>query len=95
MANKLKRQNLMDLAKSLEQAAKYASETAEPKDPDEVTPQEQCTNDVKAAEGENPKKPELKEGMTDATQPSGVDTKDGGTGLEESEQNVVAKAAAI
>lgn len=95
MANKLKRQNLMDLAKSLEQAAKYASETAEPKDPDEVTPQEQCTNDVKAAEGENPKKPELKEGMTDATQPSGVATKDGGTGLEESEQNVVAKAAAI
>lgn len=95
MANKLKRQNLMDLAKSLEQAAKYASETAELKDPDEVTPQEQCTNDVKAAEGENPKKPELKEGMTDATQPSGVDTKDGGTGLEESEQNVVAKAAAI
>lgn len=95
MANKLKRQNLMDLAKSLEQAAKYASETAEPKDPDEVTPQEQCTNDVKAAEGENPKKPELKEGMTDATQPSGVNTKDGGTGLEESEQNVVAKAAAI
>lgn len=95
MANKLKRQNLMDLAKSLEQAAKYASETVELKDPDEVTPQEQCTNDVKAAEGENPKKPELKEGMTDATQPSGVDTKDGGTGLEESEQNVVAKAAAI
>lgn len=95
MANKLKRQNLMDLAKSLEQAAKYASESAELKDPDEVTPQEQCTNDVKAAEGENPKKPELKEGMTDATQPSGVDTKDGGTGLEESEQNVVAKAAAI
>lgn len=95
MANKLKRQNLMDLAKSLEQAAKYASESVEPKDPDEVTPQEQCTNDVKAAEGENPKKPELKEGMTDATQPSGVDTKDGGTGLEESEQNVVAKAAAI
>lgn len=95
MANKLKRQNLMDLAKSLEQAAKYASETAELKDPDEVTPQEQCTNDVKAAEGENPKKPELKEGMTDATQPSGVDTKDGGTGLEESEQNVVAKAAVI
>lgn len=85
----------MDLAKSLEQAAKYASETVELKDPDEVTPQEQCTNDVKAAEGENPKKPELKEGMTDATQPSGVDTKDGGTGLEESEQNVVAKAAAI
>lgn len=85
----------MDLAKSLEQAAKYASESAELKDPDEVTPQEQCTNDVKAAEGENPKKPELKEGMTDATQPSGVDTKDGGTGLEESEQNVVAKAAAI
>lgn len=95
MANKLKRQNLMDLAKSLEQAAKYASESAELKDPDEVTPQEQCTNDVKAAEGENPKKPELKEGMTDATQPSGVDTKDGGTGLEESEQNVVAKATAI
>lgn len=95
MANKLKRQNLMDLAKSLEQAAKYASESAEPKDPEEVTPQEQCTNDVKAAEGENPKKPELKEGMTDATQPSGVDTKDGGTGLEESEQKVVAKAAAI
>lgn len=95
MANKLKRQNLMDLAKSLEQAAKYASETVELKDPDEVTPQEQCTNDVKAAEGENPKKSELKEGMTDATQPSGVDTKDGGTGLEESEQNVVAKAAAI
>lgn len=95
MANKLKRQNLMDLAKSLEQAAKYASESVEPKDPEEVTPQEQCTNDVKAAEGENPKKPELKEGMTDATQPSGVDTKDGGTGLEESEQKVVAKAAAI
>lgn len=95
MANKLKRQNLMDLAKSLEQAAKYTSESAEPKDPEEVTPQEQNTNDVKAAEGENPKKPELKEGMTDATQPSGVDTKDGGTGLEESEQNVVAKAAAI
>ena len=95
MANKLKRQNLMDLAKSLEQAAKYASESAELKDPDEVTPQEPCTNDVKAAEGENPKKPELKEGMTDATQPSGVDTKDGGTGLEESEQNVVAKATAI
>ena len=95
MANKLKRQNLMDLAKSLEQAAKYASESVEPKDPEEVTPQEQCTNDVKAAEGENPKKPELKEGMTDATQPSGVDTKDGGTSLEESEQKVVAKAAAI
>lgn len=87
--NSIKRENLKALMDKLNQASKFASESNEPKDPDETQPQEPCPKStVEPTGGVNPKE-------TNAAQPAEVKPEDGGTGLEEEEKNVVAKAANV
>lgn len=87
--NSIKRENLKALMDKLNQASKFASESNEPKDPDETQPQEPCPKStVEPTGGVNPKE-------TNAAQPAEVKPENGGTGLEEEEKNVVAKAANV
>ena len=93
--NSIKRENLKALMDKLNQASKFASESNEPKDPDETQPQEPCPKStVEPTGGVNPKE-QLEPKETNAAQPAEVKPKDGGTGLEEEEKNVVAKAANV
>lgn len=95
--NNLKRENLAALMNKLDQAAKYASSTGDiPKDPDEVPVQNISTTDLKSPTGvENPAKANLAPNQTNANQPSEVSPKDGGTGLEEAEKQIVNQASEI
>lgn len=95
--NNLKRENLAALMNKLDQAAKYASSTGDiPKDPDEVPVQNISTTDLKSPTGtENPAKANLAPNQTTANQPSEVSPKDGGTGLEEAEKQIVNQASEI
>lgn len=87
--NSIKRENLKALMDKLNQASKFASESNEPKDPDETQPQEPCPKStIEPTGGVNPKE-------TNAAQPAEVKPENGGTGLEEEEKNVVAKAANV
>lgn len=93
--NSIKRENLKALMDKLNQASKFASESNEPKDPDETQPQEPCPKStVEPTGGVNPKE-QLEPKETNAAQPAEVKPEDGGTGLEEEEKNVVAKAANV
>lgn len=93
--NSIKRENLKALMDKLNQASKFASESNEPKDPDETQPQEPCTKStVEPTGGVNPKE-QLEPKETNADQPAEVKPENGGTGLEEEEKNVVAKAANV
>lgn len=93
--NSIKRENLKALMDKLNQASKFASESNEPKDPDETQPQEPCPKStVEPIGGVNPKE-QLEPKETNATQPAEVKPENGGTGLEEEEKNVVAKAANV
>ena len=95
--NNLKRENLAALMNKLDQAAKYASSTGDiPKDPDEVPVQNISTTDLKSPTGvENPAKANLAPNQTTANQPSEISPKDGGTGLEEAEKQIVNQASEI
>lgn len=91
--NSIKRANLKALMDKLNQASKYASESAEPADPNEETPQPTCTKStVDPTPGQNPKE-QLQNDQTNAAQPSGMSPKSGGSGLEEKEKKIVEKAA--
>lgn len=91
----IKRENLKALMDKLNQASKYASESNEPKDPDETNPQEPCPKStIVPTGGVNPKE-QLEPKETNASQPAEVKPENGGTGLEEEEKNVVAKAANV
>lgn len=93
--NSIKRENLKALMDKLNQASKFASESNEPKDPDETQPQEPCPKStVEPTGGVNPKE-QLEPKETNAAQPAEVKPENGGTGLEEEEKNVVAKAANV
>lgn len=93
--NSIKRENLKALMDKLNQASKFASESNEPKDPDETQPQEPCPKStVEPIGGVNPKE-RLEPKETNAAQPAEVKPENGGTGLEEEEKNVVAKAANV
>lgn len=93
--NSIKRENLKALMDKLNQASKFASESNEPKDPDETQPQEPCPKStVEPIGGVNPKE-QLEPKETNAAQPAEVKPENGGTGLEEEEKNVVAKAANV
>lgn len=93
--NSIKRENLKALMDKLNQASKFASESNEPKDPDETKPQEPCPKStVEPTGGVNPKE-QLEPKETNAAQPAEVKPENGGTGLEEEEKNVVAKAANV
>lgn len=93
--NSIKRENLKALMDKLNQASKFASESNEPKDPDETQPQEPCPKStVEPTGGVNPKE-QLDPKETNAAQPAEVKPENGGTGLEEEEKNVVAKAANV
>lgn len=93
--NSIKRENLKALMDKLNQASKFASESNEPKDPDETQPQEPCPKStVEPTGGVNPKE-QLEPKQTNAVQPAEVKPENGGTGLEEEEKNVVAKAANV
>lgn len=93
--NSIKRENLKALMGKLNQASKFASESNEPKDPDETQPQEPCPKStVEPTGGVNPKE-QLEPKETNAAQPAEVKPENGGTGLEEEEKNVVAKAANV
>lgn len=91
--NSIKRANLKALMDKLNQASKYASESAEPADPNEETPQPTCTKStVDPTPGQNPKE-QLQNYQTNAAQPSDMSPKSGGSGLEEKEKKIVEKAA--
>lgn len=91
--NSIKRANLKALMDKLNQASKYASESAEPADPNEETPQPTCTKStVDPTPGQNPKE-QLQNDQTNAAQPSDMSPKSGGSGLEEKEKKIVEKAA--
>lgn len=91
--NYIKRANLKALMDKLNQASKYASESAEPADPNEETPQPTCTKStVDPTPGQNPKE-QLQNDQTNAAQPSDMSPKSGGSGLEEKEKKIVEKAA--
>lgn len=93
--NSIKRENLKALMDKLNQASKFASESNEPKDPVETQPQEPCPKStVEPTGGVNPKE-QLEPRETNADQPAEVKPENGGTGLEEEEKNVVAKAANV
>lgn len=91
--NSIKRANLKALMDKLNQASKYASESAEPADPNEEAPQPTCTKStVDPTPGQNPKE-QLQNDQTNAAQPSDMSPKSGGSGLEEKEKKIVEKAA--
>lgn len=91
--NSIKRANLKALMDKLNQASKYASESAAPADPNEEAPQPTCTRStVDPTPGQNPKE-QLQNDQTNAAQPSDMSPKSGGSGLEEKEKKIVEKAA--